>query len=136
MVNLRTAEVGTNQLRERTIALATVCGFLTSIVITYVNPFVQGDPSNLGSKVGMIFGGVSIVALTFVFLIVPEMKDRSLEELDEMFHSGVPAWRSKSFVATGLGAQVTGIEAGKIEETKQLREPNVNVIALESEDKA
>jgi SP family sugar:H+ symporter-like MFS transporter len=122
MANICLAEVGTSQLRERTIALATVCGFLTGIVITYVNPFVQGAPSNLGSKVGMIYGGVCIVAFVFVYLVVPEMKGRSLEELDEMFHSGISPWKSSGFVATGVGAKITEVEAGKIENTKELVE--------------
>lgn len=111
---LKAAEVGTTQLRERTIALATTCGFLVSLVITYVNPFVQNEPGNLGSKVGMIYGGVSILSLVFVFFVVPEMKKRSLEELDDMFHSGVPAWRSSSFVSSGVGAQITNMEGMNI----------------------
>lgn len=104
------AEVGTSQLRERTIAIATICGFLTSIVITYVNPFVQNEPGNLGSRVGMIYGSVSILAMAFVFFIVPEMKKRSLEELDDMFHSKVVAWRSRYFVSTGVGAQISTLQ--------------------------
>lgn len=110
------AEVSTTQLRERTISIATMASFSTSIVITYVNPFVQNEPGNLGSKVGMIYGGVSILALVFVFLIVPEMKGRSLEELDELFHSRVKPWRSTNFVATGIGAQITNIQGVKEEE--------------------
>lgn len=108
--DILTAEVATNQLRERTIAVATVLGFATSLVITYVNPYVQGEPGNLGARVGLIYASMSFLAMAFVYFVVPEMKGRSLEELDEMFHSGVPAWRSKGFVATGLGAQITDIQ--------------------------
>lgn len=85
-------------------------GFTTSLVITYVNPYVQGEPGNLGARVGLIYASMSFLAMAFVYFVVPEMKGRSLEELDEMFHSGVPAWRSKGFVSTGLGGQITSIQ--------------------------
>lgn len=90
--------------------MATVLGFLVSLIITYVNPYVQGEPGNLGARVGLIYASMSFLSMAFVYFVVPEMKGRSLEELDEMFHSGVPAWRSKNFVSTGLGAQITSIQ--------------------------
>lgn len=48
--------------------------------------------------------------MLFVFFVVPETKGRSLEELDELFQAKVPAWRSASFKATGVGAQITSVE--------------------------
>ncbi|KAL4808236.1 general substrate transporter [Aspergillus unguis] len=107
-----TAEVSTSQLRERTISIATMASFSTSLLVTYVNPFIQDEPGNLSSRVGMMYGGISILAAVFVFLVVPEMKGRSLEEIDELFHAGTPAWRSTRFVATGVGADISGINKG------------------------
>jgi hypothetical protein len=37
----------------------------------------------------------------FVFFFVPETKDRTLEELDEMFHQKVSVFKWKSYVCTG-----------------------------------
>lgn len=102
--------MSTSQLRERTIAVATTFSFLVSLIITYVNPYVQDEPGNLGAKIGMVYGSVSIIAMVFVWLVVPEMKGRSLEEIDELFNAGVPAWRASSYVATGIGARITDIE--------------------------
>lgn len=104
------AEVGTNQLRERTMSIATIAGFITSLLITYINPYIQDSPGNLGSRVGLIYGSISILSMLFVFFVVPETKGRSLEELDELFQAKVPAWRSASFKATGVGAQITSVE--------------------------
>lgn len=106
------AEVSTTQLREKTIALATFTGFVVSLLITYINPFVQNEPGHLGPKVGMIYGSISLLAIVFVFFAVPEMKGRSLEELDELFHARVPAWKASSYVCTGVGSRITGIEVG------------------------
>lgn len=105
-----TSEVSTNQLRERTIAIATTSSFCCNLLITYINPFVQDAPGNLGSRVGMIYASISAVAIMFVYLVVPEMRGRSLEELDEMFQAGVPAWRSRKFRGTGIGARVTAVQ--------------------------
>ncbi|KAF4990008.1 hypothetical protein FDECE_14523 [Fusarium decemcellulare] len=94
---------------------STIASFSTSLLITYVNPFMQNEPGNLGSRVGMIYGSMSVLALIFVMLVVPEMKGRSLEELDELFHSRTPAWKSTGFVATGVGAEITHIEGVKVD---------------------
>lgn len=58
----------------------------------------------------MIYGSISLLAIIFVFFFVPEMKGRSLEELDELFHAKVPAWKAKNYVCTGIGARITDIQ--------------------------
>ncbi|KAJ5579517.1 uncharacterized protein N7459_005502 [Penicillium hispanicum] len=105
-----TAEIGTNQLRERTISIATIAGFIASLLITYINPYVQDSPGNLGSRVGLVYGSISILSMFFVYFLVPETSGRSLEELDELFEARVPAWKSTSFRATGIGATITSVE--------------------------
>ncbi|KAL6252392.1 hypothetical protein RBB50_000111 [Rhinocladiella similis] len=105
-----TAEVATNQLRERTISIATITGFCVSLLITYINPYVQNEPGNLGPRVGMVYASTSIIAFMFVWYFVPEMKRRSLEELDEMFEARVPAWKSATYVCTGKGARLTAMQ--------------------------
>lgn len=42
----------------------------------------------------MIFGTFNAVAFIHMFLTAPETKGRTLEEMDEVFDSGIPAWRS------------------------------------------
>lgn len=115
-----TAEVATTQLRERTISIATMASFSTSLIVTYVNPFIQDDPGNLGSRVGMMYGGISILAAGFAFLMIPEMKSRSLEEIDEMFHARTPAWKSTGFVSTGIGAHISDINNGVMEKEREV----------------
>ncbi|OJD31516.1 general substrate transporter [Diplodia corticola] len=112
-----TAEVATAQLRERTVALATASSFCCNLLITYVNPFLQlgnSSTSGLGPRVGIVYASVSAAAVVFVYLAVPEMRGRSLEELDELFQArggrGVPAWRSAAFVGKGVGRRVTEVQ--------------------------
>lgn len=101
------AEIGTGQLRERTLFLASMGSFLTSVPINFVNPYVQ---EGIGGKVTFIYGGFSLLALVFVFSSVPETKNRSLEELDEMFQNNVPIRKFRDYVASGLGSQQSKLE--------------------------
>jgi SP family sugar:H+ symporter-like MFS transporter len=101
------AEVGTGQLRERTLFLASMGSFVTSVPINFVNPYVQ---SSLGGAVTFIYGSFSVVAIIWVFFMVPETKNRSLEELDEMFQADVKTRQFKHHVCSGLGAHITQLE--------------------------
>lgn len=103
---------------------------MVSLTITYVNPFIQNEPGNLGARIGMVYGSVSIIAMAFVWFFVPEMKGRSLEELDELFHSGIPAWRSKSFISTGIGSRITNIENVHPDG----KHPVIDDVAVEADD--
>ena len=102
-----TAEIGTGQLRERTIFLAAMGSFVTSVPINFVNPYVQRA---IGGSVTFICGSFSVIAILFVWFLVPETNRRSLEELDEMFKAHVPTWKFNRHVCTGLGAQITRLE--------------------------
>lgn len=42
----------------------------------------------------MLFGAFNGMALIHMFLTAPETKGKSLEEMDEVFDSGLPAWRA------------------------------------------
>lgn len=50
-----------------------------------------------GAKYGYIWAGSNFCCLVFFYLFMPEMKGRSLEELDEIFAARVPARRFKEY---------------------------------------
>ncbi|KAF4473088.1 high-affinity glucose transporter [Fusarium albosuccineum] len=106
------AEVGTGQLRERTLFLASMGSFVISVPINFVNPYVQ---RSLDGAVTFIYGGFSVVAIIWVLCMVPETKNRSLEELDEMFQANVGTRKFKHYRCTGLGAHITQLEGHGIE---------------------
>lgn len=108
-----TGEIGTGQLRERTVFLASMGSFLRSVPINFVNPYVQ---SAIGGRVTFIYGACSVASLLFVGLCVPETSRRSLEELDEMFQEKVPTWKFDKYVCTGIGAEITKLEHGGLSE--------------------
>ena len=115
-------EVGTGQLRERTLFLASMGSFLTSVPINFVNPYVQ---ARLGGSVTFIYGGFSVVALIWVFLMVPETRGRSLEELDDMFQAQVPTRQFKKYECSGIGAHITGAHNPQNQKVKVIEEESV-----------
>ncbi|RDW88146.1 MFS general substrate transporter-27 [Coleophoma cylindrospora] len=108
---ITTAEVGTLQLREKTITLATFFGFGFGLLITYVNPYMQNAGyGNLQGKVGFVYGGFSFISLLFVIFYLPELKGRSLEELDELFQRKISVWRFGTTATEGVGAEIRAID--------------------------
>jgi hypothetical protein len=49
-----------------------------------------------GQKIGLFFGGISVVYLIPVVFLYPETKGRTYQELDELFERGVKAWNFAS----------------------------------------
>lgn len=45
--------------------------------------------ANLQSKVGLIYGSLSVVSIAFVYFCVPECHGKSFEEIDQMFREKV-----------------------------------------------
>jgi hypothetical protein len=61
----------------------------------------------------MIFGTFNAVAFIHMFLTAPETKGRTLEEMDIVFDSGIPAWKAGQ--VQGRFDQIKAdIEAGNI----------------------
>lgn len=50
-----------------------------------------------GGKYGYIWAGTSVIALVWYYFFIPELKGRSLEEIDELFENKVPTFEFKSF---------------------------------------
>lgn len=121
-------ELPSSKLRSKTVALATSAGWIIDILIICGMPYLISPAyANLGGKVGFIFGGCQILVLLWAIFFIPETKDRTLEEIDEMFMNvrpcrfdrtpGCPltvtqkisAWNFKSYVVTqtvqGLSVQ-------------------------------
>lgn len=109
-MKINSAEVGTAQLREKTIFLASIGSFATSVPINFVNPFVQAA---IAGKVTFIYGSFSVLAIFWVRFIIPEMSHRSLEELDEMFQENLPTRKFKGYFSQGLAAEIREIEENK-----------------------
>ncbi|EGX89837.1 sugar transporter, putative [Cordyceps militaris CM01] len=79
-------EIPSNGLRSKTLSMSTTVNWLSAMLIACGAPYlVNPQYANIGVKLGFIFGGVTVLGWLWVFFDVPETKDRTLEEIDEMF---------------------------------------------------
>lgn len=108
---ITTSEAAAASVREKTVMTATFASFCMVLLITYVNPYVQNEGyGNLGARVGFVYGGCSFLALLWVYFFLPELKGRSLEELNEMFAARVPTRKFTKYTCTGIGADITRLQ--------------------------
>ncbi|KAG7531337.1 hypothetical protein FFLO_04398 [Filobasidium floriforme] len=96
------AEVPADDLRDKTLALGAASGYWIGMVVSLVSPYLQQEPVNMGGKIGFIWGGVSAITLAWVFWFVPELKGRTLEQIDYMYDRGVPARKMSTYVMETL----------------------------------
>lgn len=64
-----------------------------------------------GQKIGLFFGGITLVYLIPCILMFPETKGRTYHELDELFERRVSAWNfasTKTSHQEDLEAKVSG----------------------------
>jgi hypothetical protein len=121
-------EIPTSQVREKTVTISAFGSFGVGLPITFCNPFVQ---SQIGSNVIFIYAGFSMLAVFFVYFVIPETKNRSLEELDEIFNEKVPARKFRNYVCSGISAQIREVDAtGRHESEKNAALPSVEQIEL------
>ncbi|CAO3659901.1 unnamed protein product [Umbelopsis vinacea] len=107
------AEVASGRLREKTVNLATSVSVIMTFLVSFTLPYLLNAPyANLGAKVGFIYGSFSVATFFFAYFFVPELKNRSLEEVDEIFDNKISASKSSSYVSTGVGGQITEAQGG------------------------
>jgi MFS transporter, SP family, sugar:H+ symporter len=80
----------------------TALNVVVSFVVVYTTPYLLSTPgANLGPKLGYIWAGFAFVGAVWVWFCMPELKGRSLEEVDELFAAKLPAWKFKSYKTHG-----------------------------------
>lgn len=81
-----TGEVPSNRLRSKSLSIALSGNWICALaVICSVSYLINPDYANLGTKVGYIFGGLGMLVFVATIFLIPETKDRSLEEIDKIF---------------------------------------------------
>ncbi|KAI1759624.1 putative maltose permease [Hypoxylon sp. FL1150] len=95
-------ELSSQRLRSHTFGLATGIGFFFAWLTTFTAPyFINPDSLNWGPKYGYIWTGACVAAGLWIFFFLPEVKDRTLEEIDEMFEARIPARNFRKYHCTG-----------------------------------
>lgn len=106
-------EASSLQLRALTQGVGGVAAQGSSISIAVILPQLFGrDKAALGAKTGFVFCGLSAIGVLMTWLWIPEMKGRSIQELDYMFKMKLPTREFKK----------KKIEAYEIQEISPLEE--------------
>ena len=79
-------EIPSNGLRSKTMSMTTALAWTIALLIACGVPYLVSPAyANIGAKLGFIFGSTLLVSFFCLFFTLPETKDRTLEEIDEMF---------------------------------------------------
>ncbi|QGA16551.1 hypothetical protein EYB26_004218 [Talaromyces marneffei] len=109
-----TTELPASRLRDKTQRVASFVNVATNFAFSFSTPYLLNEPyANLGSKVGFIFGSLAVASFLFAYFCVPEMKGRTLEEINQMFQDGVPIWKFGKYgapVETGTVSEIAVVE--------------------------
>ncbi|KAL2173320.1 general substrate transporter [Thermothelomyces heterothallicus CBS 202.75] len=108
------------RLRSYTFGLATAVGFFAAWLTTFTAPyFINPESLNWGPKYGYIWTPSCWISALWVYLFLPEVKDRTLEEIDEMFEARLPARSFRRYVCVGLGGGTTRDASGSVSTDKE-----------------
>ncbi|KAJ5984128.1 hypothetical protein N7481_006227, partial [Penicillium waksmanii] len=91
-------ELVSSRLRAWTVGTATSLGYLLAWLVNFCTPyFINPEHLNWGARYGYIWTASNFLCVVFFYFFMPEMKGRSLEELDEIFAARVPARKFESY---------------------------------------
>ncbi|KAF5312723.1 hypothetical protein D9619_002694 [Psilocybe cf. subviscida] len=79
------------RVRPKGIALGSATNWLWNFLLSFFAPRIA---ARIGPLILMIFFGMLIFGWVYVYLFIPETKGLTLEEVDELYRSGVKPWNS------------------------------------------
>jgi len=83
-------------IRSRGVALSTASNWLWNCIIAVITPYMVGtDKGNLGAKVFFVWGSLCACCFVYAYVLVPETKGLSLEQVDRMLEETTPRTSSK-----------------------------------------
>ncbi|KAI0482082.1 MFS monosaccharide transporter-like protein [Xylariaceae sp. FL0804] len=98
-------ELSSQRLRSHTFGVATAIGFFGAWLTTFTAPyFINPTGLGWGPKYGYVWTPSCALAALWVWLYLPEVRGRSLEEIDEMFEARIPARKFRKYRCTGTHA--------------------------------
>jgi hypothetical protein len=87
------------QMKSCLLTMTLLISFAVNFSVPYL---VLKTQVGLGSKVGFIFGAISLLSLVFTYFCVPECKGKTLEQVDWLFNNNVKLRRFGDADASGM----------------------------------
>ncbi|KAK0610094.1 general substrate transporter [Bombardia bombarda] len=94
-------------IRAKGVALSTASNWLWNCIIAVITPYmVEPDRGNLGAKVFYIWGGLCTLCFVYSYLLIPETKGLTLEQVDQMLQETTPRTSSRWVPHTTYAAEM------------------------------
>ncbi|KAI9789877.1 MAG: MFS sugar transporter [Piccolia ochrophora] len=117
------SEIFPSKVRAKAVSLATASNWGWNCALAFAVPPLL---YNINWKMYMLFAAFNGAASVHMFLTAPETKGKTLEEMDEVFDSGLPAWKSVP-QGSRLDRIQKDIEEGKIKVSAPTEVPESKV---------
>lgn len=86
------SEIPSTRLKTKTVVLARNCFSIAAVINYIIVPYMLNPTAwNWGGRSGFFWAGICFLSLTWTYFRLPEPKDRSYADLDELFEHGVSA---------------------------------------------
>ncbi|KAF2766787.1 high affinity glucose transporter RGT2 [Teratosphaeria nubilosa] len=96
-----TGEMFPLKVRAKCLSMTTATNWLLNFAIAYSTPYmVDAEHADLQSKVFFVWGSFCFLCIFFVWFMIYETKNLSLEEVDELYTVVSKAWQSMDFRPT------------------------------------
>ncbi|KAI9739947.1 MAG: hypothetical protein M1818_005003 [Claussenomyces sp. TS43310] len=97
-------------IRSRGVALSTASNWLWNCVIAVITPYMTSSDNggvDLGPKIFFLWGSLCLLCFLYAYLLIPETKGLTLEQVDRMFEETTPRnsakWVPHSTFAADMG---------------------------------
>ncbi|KAF2645027.1 high affinity glucose transporter [Massarina eburnea CBS 473.64] len=104
------SEIFPSKVRAKAVSLATASNWIWNCILAFAVPPLL---YSINWKMYMIFGTFNGLALIHMFLTAPETKGKTLEEMDDVFDRGIPAWKTRA-TTSRLDQLARDIETGEV----------------------
>ncbi|EIW87231.1 general substrate transporter [Coniophora puteana RWD-64-598 SS2] len=82
------------RVRPKSIALGSATNWFWNFMLSFFSPRIT---AKIGTMILMVFFGCLVFAFFYVYFAIPETKGLTLEEVDELYRSGVLPWKSEGW---------------------------------------
>lgn len=124
-------------IRSRGVGLSTASNWLWNCIIAVITPYMVGTgkgDANLQSKVFFVWGSLCTLCFVYAYLLVPETKGLSLEQVDRMMEESTPRtsakWVPHSTFAADMGLVEKRATAPEAAEKAQVEQENRETSAV------
>lgn len=79
------------RVRPKSIALGSATNWFWNFMLSFFSPRIV---DRIGPMIMLVFFGMLVFGYIYVYFAIPETKGLTLEEVDELYRSGIAPWRS------------------------------------------